>query len=134
VLIAARPAQAAELKFKQRALADLIKQVPAILKTYHAKTGRFGSGIWICLDQHAMYPLAAAYATADAGNPYHKDAKLLDVIMKAGDALIDDANERGEWVFRKKDGSEWGNTLMPWFRPSLRPSPTRAGSKTGRTW
>lgn len=107
-------ASGAELKFKERALADLVKQVPGILKSYDPKSGHFGSGIWICNDQQAMYPLAAAYATAGAGNPYHKDAKLLDVIMTAGDALIQDMNADGQWMFRKKDGSTWGYIHMPW--------------------
>lgn len=112
--VLASPATATDLTFKDRVLADLVKQVPGILKSYDAASGRFGHGIWICTDQNAMYPLAAAYATRAQGNPYHKDAKLLEVIMKAGDALIDDMNEQGQWVFRKKDGSTWGNIHMPW--------------------
>ncbi len=112
--VAAQSAAAGELKFKDRALANLVGQVPGILKTYDPQSGRFGSGIWICNDQQAMYPLAAAYATAGPGNPYYKDAKLLDVIMAAGDALIQDMNADGQWMFRKKDGSTWGNIHMPW--------------------
>lgn len=107
-------ASAEELRFRQRLLGDLIGKVPGILKTYDPKTGRFGQGIWICQDQQAMYPLAVAYATAAEGNPYHKDAKLLEVIMKAGDALIADMDAQGRWMFRKKDGSTWGLTHMPW--------------------
>lgn len=112
--LAAQSVLAEEWKFKDRALADLVKQVPGILEAFDAKTGRFGSGIWICGDQERMYPLAAAYATAAPGNPYHKDARLLEVIVKAGDALIDDMNDQGQWVFRKKDGSTWGDIRMPW--------------------
>jgi hypothetical protein len=114
LLLATRPAVAAELQFKDRVLADLVTQVPGILKTYDPQTGRFGCGIWICTDQNAMYPLAAAFATKAPGNPYYQDPKLLDVIMKAGDALIDDMNSQGQWVFRKKDNSTWGNIRMPW--------------------
>ncbi len=106
--------RAEQLEFKERALADLVKQVPGILRAFDAKTGRFGSGIWICQDQEQMYPLAAAYAAPGKNNPYHKDPKLLEVIIKAGDALIDDMDAHGEWVFRKKDGSTWGNIRMPW--------------------
>jgi len=106
--------QAAEWKYKDRLLAELARQVPEILKTYDAKTGRFGSGIWICRDQHAIYPLAVAYATAGAGNRHHKDARLLEVIMRGGDALIDDMDQAGQWMFRKKDGSTWGKIWMPW--------------------
>ena len=105
---------AAEPTPEERLVAGLAKQVPAILDNYDAKTGRFGQGIWICTDQNLMYPLAVAYAHQSDGNSYYKDAKLLEVIMKAGDALIEDADEKGQWVFRKKDGSTWGKIWMPW--------------------
>ena len=61
-----------------------------------------------------MYPLAAAYATPGPGNRYYKSPELLAVIIKAGQALIDECRRRGPWVFRKKDGSTWGMTRMPW--------------------
>lgn len=105
---------AAEFKFKERLTGDLVRQVPDILKTYDAKTGRFGSGIWICTDQNIMFPLAVAYSRQAPGNRYYKDKQLLETIMKAGDALIADADKDGKWVFRKKDGSEWGMIWMPW--------------------
>jgi len=112
--LTAGPLMAAELTLEEQLVAGLVKQVPDLLETYDPETGRFGSGIWICTDQNRMYPLAVAYACEVRGNPYHKDPKLLDVIMKAGDALIEDADEKGQWVFRKKDGSTWGNIWMPW--------------------
>ncbi len=59
--LVAAPAGAADLTFKKSLVGNLIKQVPAILKTYHAESGRFGSGIFICSDQNVMYPLAVAY-------------------------------------------------------------------------
>jgi len=105
---------AAEFKFKDSLTGDLVRQVPGILKTYDAKTGRFGSGIWICTDQNVMLPLAVAYSREAPGNRYYKDEQLLETIMKAGDALIADADKDGKWVFRKKDGSEWGKIWMPW--------------------
>ncbi len=114
VLAAGKSTCAGDLKYKDRILGQLVEQVPDILNAYDAETGRFGEGIWICRDQHQMYPLAVAYATPDVGNPYHKDPKLLEVIMKAGDALAQDADENGQWVFRKKDGSTWGKIWMPW--------------------
>ena len=108
------PLAAAGLEYKDRLLAELAARVPAILKTYDPATGRFGSGIFICGDQHPMYPLAVAYSTKAQGNRYYKDPKLLAVIAGAGDALIADADQRGQWVFRKKDGSTWGKIWMPW--------------------
>lgn len=108
------PLRAEDLAYKGRVIKDLAGCVPTILQTFDAKTGRFGTGIWICTDQHSMYPLAVAYATKHADNPYYKSPELLEVITKAGDALIEDADDRGMWVFRKKDGSTWGDIWMPW--------------------
>lgn len=106
--------RAEDLIYKDQLLASLIKQVPDILKTYDAKTGRFGSGIWICRDQDIMYSLSVAYAAKLGDNKYYRNPQLLETIMKAGDALIADADDKGQWVFRKKDGSTWGNIWMPW--------------------
>ncbi len=108
-------AEAAEFKFKDEIVSVLVKYVPGILESYDAETGHFGSGIWLCTDQNPMYPLAVAYAYEAPANKYYKDKELLEVIMKAGDALIDDADEMGRWEFRKKDGSTWGMILMPWI-------------------
>jgi len=113
-IIVARAAAAEELTYKDRLPGVLEKRVPGILKTFDPGTGRFGSGIWICGDQEQMYPLAVAYARSVPGSRYHQDARLLEVIMKAGDALIADMDERGQWMFRKKDGSTWGKIWMPW--------------------
>lgn len=113
-LLAAGSSRADELRYKEQLLATLVEQVPGILRSFDPETGRFGSGIWICGDQHAMYPLAAAYATPGEGNQYYKSAELLQVIIKAGDLLIEKADEQGRWIFEKKDGSTWGMIWMPW--------------------
>lgn len=113
-LVLARIGAADELQYQERLLATLLAQVPAIVKSCDPQTGRFGTGIWICGDQERMYPLAVAYSRAAAGNRYHKDPQLLDVIMRAGDALIADMDANGKWEFRKKDGSTWGPIWMPW--------------------
>lgn len=111
---AANSAPAAELTFKTRALEHLVAQVPGILKTFDAKTGRFGSGLFIVTDQNHLFPLAVAYATPAEKNRFHKDPKLLEVIMKGGDALIEVQDPQGRWRFDKKDGSYWGPIHMPW--------------------
>ncbi|MCE5309017.1 MAG: hypothetical protein LLG20_15365 [Acidobacteriales bacterium] len=104
-----------DVKFKKRCLEDLIAQVPSVLASQDSRTGRFGTGIWIVTDQNVMLALAAAWSTKGAANRYYHDAKVLDSIMAAGDALIEDADETGQWVFRKKDGSTWGKIYMPWI-------------------
>ena len=102
------------LHLKQRCLQDLVAAVPAILQSQNRTNGQFGKGIWIVTDQNVMFPLAAAWSWQDAANPYHNSREVLDTVMAAGDALIADADERGRWEFRKKDGSTWGKIFMPW--------------------
>jgi len=108
------PSCGGELIYKEQLLRELIKRVPQILEQYDCESGRFGQGIWIVNDQHKMYPLAVVYKTKADVNPYYNDASLLEVIMKAGDALVEDMDEQGRWEFRKKDGSTWGPIHMPW--------------------
>lgn len=107
-------AEGAELKYKERLLTELVRHVPQLLKSYDSKTGSLGTGLWTCSDQNLMYPCAVAYATPGAGNRYYKSRELLEVIVKAGDCLIANANAKGQWMFTKKDGSTWGMIWMPW--------------------
>lgn len=113
-VLAAATLAAAPVRFKNRCLEDLTAQVPEILASQDRATGRFGTGIWIVTDQNVMLPLAAAWSWKSAGNRYYHAPELLEAIMAAGDALIADQDARGQWVFRKKDGSTWGNIYMPW--------------------
>ena len=84
------------------------------LKTYHPETGRFGTEPWVCGDQNVILPLAAAWSIKDPANPYYHDKKLLAVIGKGGEALVDDQDKDGKWIFKKKDLSTWGMIYMPW--------------------
>ena len=104
----------AELKYKERLLPLLVAKAPKILDTFDPKTGHFGKGVWICQDQNVMFPLAVLYSSPSPENKYYKDKNLLEIIMKAGDALIQDMDQKGQWVFRKKDSSTWGMIWMPW--------------------
>lgn len=92
----------------------LVEAVPKVLKQYHPETGYFGSEPWVCGDQNNMFPLAVAWWVESKENPYYHSPELLKVIVKAGDALIDDMDEKGMWLFRKKDNSTWGMVHMPW--------------------
>lgn len=95
-------------------LRSLVAGVPEYLDSYHPETGRFGTEPWICSDQNVVFPLAAAWAIEDEDNPWYHDEKVLEAIAEGGDALVDDQDEEGQWIFRKKDGSTWGQTRMPW--------------------
>ena len=115
LVAAASLASAADVvKFKQRCLADLTAAVPGVLASQNKANGQFGKGIWIVTDQNVMFALAAAWSWKDDANPHYHSPELLDAVMAAGDALIADADERGMWEFRKKDGSKWGKIFMPW--------------------
>lgn len=114
MLLAAELLPAETVAFKQRCLDDLVAQAPAILASQDRASGRFGTGIWIVTDQNLMLPLAAAWSYKAAANPYYHRRELLEAVMAAGDALIADQDETGQWEFRKKDGSTWGKTYMPW--------------------
>ncbi len=112
--LGASDATGEKLIFKDRFVAELAKKVPSILASQDKDTGRFGTGIWMVNDQHPIFPLAVAWATKHDDNPYYHDPEVLEAIIAGGDALIDDQAPDGQWLFRKKDGSTWGMTYMPW--------------------
>ncbi len=92
-----------------------MSQIPGILRSQDAKTGHFGTGIWISTDQNVLLPLAAAWSYRDARNPYYHSPQVLNAIMAGGDALIELQDKNGEFIFRKKDGSTWGQVYQPWI-------------------
>ncbi len=93
---------------------SLVERIPAITKSYHSETGRFGTEPWICSDQNKIFPLAVAWALEDDANPYYHSDEILAMIAKGGEALVDDQDADGKWIFRKKDNSTWGQIHMPW--------------------
>jgi hypothetical protein len=113
-LLSSTPAMADTWTFKKEFLPALVESVPDILKSQDKKTGRFGEGIFIVNDQHPIYPLAAAWSIKDSRNPWYHGAEVLEAIMSGGDALIAVQKPNGQWIFRKKDGSEWGDIYQPW--------------------
>jgi hypothetical protein len=92
-------------------LESLTRAVPGILSS-QKPNGEFGTEPWICRDQNLLLPLAVAWGLE--GSAYHHDATVLDAIISGGDALINDADEQGRWINRKKDNSTWGPHHMPW--------------------
>ena len=105
-----------DLRFKDEFLTHLVRAVPKLLASQDKATGRFcpADEIWIVQDQHAIFALAAAWSIEHPSNPHYHSPELLDAVMAGGDALIADQDARGMWVFRKKDGSTWGDIYMPW--------------------
>lgn len=107
-------ARAEQANYKDRCLKDLVSQIPQILASQDPKTGRFGAGIWVVIDQNVLLPLATAWFYKDPRNPYYHSSQVLEAIVKGGDALIDAQDLKGQWVFNKKDGSVWGMIYQPW--------------------
>jgi hypothetical protein len=93
---------------------SLVEGIPRITKSYHPETGRFGTDPWVCADQNHVFPLAVAWGLEDDANPYYHSDEILEMIARGGEALVDAQDEKGQWTFRKKDNSTWGQTLMPW--------------------
>ena len=92
-------------------LTSLDDAVPGILDS-QKDNGEFGTEPWICRDQNVLLSLAAAWSLQPSA--HHLSDEVLRAIVKGGDALIDAQDAEGKWTFRKKDGSTWGQTLMPW--------------------
>ncbi|MBX7209641.1 MAG: hypothetical protein K1X78_15095 [Verrucomicrobiaceae bacterium] len=107
---------AAESDWNPRAayLKQLVDSVPGFLSIQNKDSGRFGKEPWITEDQNVIFQLAAAWSIQDTANPYYHDQAVLEAIMKGGDALVDSQDKDGNWTFRKKDNSTWGQTLEPW--------------------
>lgn len=95
-------------------LKGLVDGTEGILKSQDPATGRFGTQPWICTDQNVLFPLAAVWAIQDPNNPWYHSDRVLQAIAKGGDALVDDQDANGMWIFRKKDNSTWGQIHMPW--------------------
>jgi hypothetical protein len=95
-------------------LKSLVEAIPGYLESYHPDTGRFGTEPWICRDQNVLFPMAAAWSIEDEQNPWYHSEELLAAIAKGGEALVDDMDAEGKWIFRKKDNSTWGQIHMPW--------------------
>jgi hypothetical protein len=111
---AAHAAPAPALTFKDRCLADLVREVPSILASQNRENGRFGAGVWIVTDQNVLLPLAVAWSYEHPKNPFFHRSDVLAAIVGGGNALIADQDADGRWVFRKKDDSTWGKIYMPW--------------------
>jgi len=95
-------------------MSSLVAGVERILSTQDSATGQFGTKPWICNDQNVLLPLAAAWSLEDPSNRWYHDEALLTAIAKGGEALVDAQDERGAWIFRKKDNSTWGQVHQPW--------------------
>ena len=107
-------ATGAEWNPRQPFLKTLVTAVPSLLRAQDPATGRFGRPPWNCEDQNLIFPLAAAWAIKDPANRYYHDPRVLEAVMKGGDALVAAQDKRGLWEFRKKDNSTWGRTAQPW--------------------
>jgi hypothetical protein len=105
---------------KEFYLDQLVKGVPATLKSFIDETGRFAQDGWTVENQEVIYALAYLYQFKDAKNPFFGDKTLLNAALKGGDAICDAQYEDGTVEFLMTDGSSWGRvyphkTLFAWL-------------------
>jgi hypothetical protein len=89
-------------------LDQLMKGVPVAMKSYLEETGRFAPSSWIPDFQEVIYPLAYLATSKEPGIPYAGDSKLIDAVVKGGDAICDAQYEDGTIEYVTKDGASWG--------------------------
>ena len=91
-----------------RSLDDSVTQI----LTTQKDNGQFGTEPWISTDQNVLWPLAVSWS--QEGSVHYQSDAALDAIIRGGLALFEAQDEKGMWMFRKKDYSEWGPIRMPW--------------------
>lgn len=93
----------------------LVRSATNYLNTFDSKSGRFlENGGWAVTLQDAVLAYAYLYTTEKEGNPFYKDDKIYNVILKGVQALRDFQYPDGQFEFIKTDGSKWGPIYMPW--------------------
>ena len=95
-------------------LNSLAKAVPGILATFDHDSGRFNAAQWSCQEQHALFPLAAAWAFEDPKNPFYHDRQLLAVIGKGGDALCAAQDAKGRLPYARPARDQSQSGYVPW--------------------
>jgi hypothetical protein len=98
-------------QFRQNLIEILESKVDSIL-SLSRPSGQFGTEPWIVRDQDVMLTLALLYTCE--GSEHFKSPELLETIAAGGRHLRDQQDEKGMYLFNKKDGSEWGMIYMPW--------------------
>jgi len=104
------------MELREMMLRKLIACVPAATEGFDERTGRFltPEGGWTPTNQDVILPLALLYVTEHGDNPYHGDARALELARRGGDALRDVQDGAGRIEFVKPDGTRWGWQYMPW--------------------
>ena len=111
---------------KKTLLSRIADGVEKIIPTFDENSGRFLSKPagpiapgareedlnWNVTNQDVMYALATAYVAPD--NPLYGDSRVLEMALRAADAVRDFQYPDGKVEFIKDDGSKWGPTYMGW--------------------
>jgi hypothetical protein len=93
----------------------LSENMENVLQRFDTETGKFMQEKgWGIVNQDTMLLLAHLYLTDHPRNPYYRKKRILELIEKAGDALITLQYPDGKVEFVKEDGSQWGPIYMPW--------------------
>ncbi|RKX35868.1 MAG: hypothetical protein DRP71_02330 [Verrucomicrobia bacterium] len=97
--------------FRHRLVRSLDSKVDGILASGRSN-GQFGTEPWIVRDQDVILTLAMLFKSELSH--YHGNTDLLHAIAAGGRFLRERHDEKGMYLFNKKDGSEWGMIYMPW--------------------
>ncbi|MFC1582080.1 hypothetical protein ACFL4W_00945, partial [Planctomycetota bacterium] len=99
---------------RKKILKCLARGVDKAIEEFDPKSGRFlaPNGGWGVTMQDKMYSLAVLHTAPES--PYHKNKNILNMALRAGDAVRDWQDPQGRVEFIKPDGSRWGMTYMCW--------------------
>jgi len=102
---------------RETCLPNMVRRVPEILSWRNPETGIFEACEWtpdvrqpklVNTSQYIFSTLAVLWATKDPRNPYYQDQKILDVVIRTGNLLVENQTPEGKWLNMKPDGSTWG--------------------------
>ncbi len=100
-----------ETSFRLRLIHALEAKVDPILSSGRPN-GQFGTEPWIVRDQDVTLTLAILYKSGLSR--FQGDPVLLEAVAAGGRYLRKRQDEKGMYLFNKKDNTEWGMIYMPW--------------------
>jgi hypothetical protein len=115
----------------------ILRWTPLVLASQDEE-GRFRKDDdWGTLYQNVIHPLALLYKLADERNPYFKDHKVLEAVVKAGDLNLRLQNDLGQLEFFSR-GASWGWSYIDWntyfWLEALRAVGDDLGSSRAESW
>jgi len=94
----------------------LIKEATHKMSSFQQNSGQFLSDNngWAMTNQDLIWPFALLYNKEHSRNSLYRSKKLLEIVKKGGNAILNVQDRDGKVPFIKDDGSSWGMIYMPW--------------------